>query len=115
MAELTTEQLSDLRADIGDQQSPHAFTDAELQRNFQRRGEHYQKTLILCLEQLLTNTAKFYKFVSGFTRQEQDQIFDNLAKILKLQRDNLSQSNQVILAGLSVIPPSTTNKTRPDE
>ena len=78
---LTAEQISDMRADLGDQVIPYAFEDLELDRLYTRNESDWNTTLIMAIDQLLMGTAKFYNYAAGYTRQDEGQVFDHLLKM----------------------------------
>jgi hypothetical protein len=114
MSDLTATQISDLRADIGDEDTPYAFTDAEFQRLWVRASENYNYTVVLALRQLLMNAAKFYDYVSGFTRQEQEKVFGHLKSMHDLWQAQLKSETQVNIVGITIIPPNSENKDVPN-
>lgn len=81
---LTTDQLNDLRADLGDSGSPPAFSDIELQRLFARTGEDYNATVVLALDQLLMNASKLNDYTAGQTVEKKSQVFAHLTEIRKI-------------------------------
>lgn len=104
---LSAEQLTDLRADLGDQTEPYAFTDLELERLYERAGT-YNGAKLLAIEQLIINSAKFYNYKAGYTQQDEADIFDHLVKV----RDILmTQGNGMLSAGIAIIP--TKHKDEP--
>jgi hypothetical protein len=109
---MTTDELDDFRADLGDQNTPPAFSDDEIQRLYVRSDDSFAKTKLLAINQLLMNASKLYNYVSGHTRQEQQVIFDNLLKMREILKEELGATNQVHLVGLTVIPPAS-NKQAP--
>lgn len=100
--------LSDFRADIGDETSPYAFTDLEVERLFARGGDA-QGAKIIAINQLLANAVKFYNYTAGFTKVEQATVYDNLKDWL--DRELKNNGNQALMLGLTVIPPK--HKTVP--
>lgn len=110
---LTVDQLADFRADIGDQTSPYAFTDLELERLFVRAEDVYDQAKLLAYKQLLANAAKFYNYVAGFTRAEQEKVFDHIKTLHDLLEKDLLKSNQVRVVGISIVPPS--HKEEPND
>lgn len=102
---ITDQIRSDLRADLGDQTAPYAFSNAELDRLYARQGEDYDKTLLLAIKQLLFNSAKFYDYVSGHTRQEQEKIFDHLKALYTMLKAEVDSKQQVQILGLRTTPP----------
>ncbi len=95
---LSAEQLTDLRADLGDQLSPYAFSDAELDRLYERNDSDWNSTLIMAIEQLLQNSAKLYNYTAGYTRQDEGQVFDHL---LKMRDVFLGKENNALFVRVS--------------
>lgn len=110
---LTSQELADFRADLGDQIKPYAFTDDEIQRLFDREDSDYQSTLLLAIKQLLMNATKFYNYVSGHTRQEQEKIFEHLKTFYDLQQSAIISKQQVTIVGTATVP--TAHKEKPRE
>jgi hypothetical protein len=105
---LTTDQITDLRADLGDQTVPYAFSDIELDRLYVRSNMNWEETLRLAIAQLLMNTAKFYNYKAGYTAQDEAQVFEHL---LKMQDVFLSQKNGAYMVGIALVP--TKHKQEP--
>jgi hypothetical protein len=74
---LTSDELTDLRGDIGDTGDVQAFTDAALQRLYVRAGS-YAGAKALAFKQLLSNAAKFVRYTAGETTEAREQIFTHL-------------------------------------
>jgi hypothetical protein len=110
---LSSQEISDFRADLGDQTKPFAFTDDEIQRLFEREDSDYADTLLLAIKQLLMNATKFYNYVSGHTRQEQEKIFDHLKNMYDLQQASIISKQQVTIVGTATVP--TAHKEKPKE
>jgi hypothetical protein len=77
---LTAAQITDFREDIADTNS--AFSDAQLQRLYNRADGDYQKAVVLALRQLWMNAAKFNDYTAGESVERKNQIFDNLERTL---------------------------------
>lgn len=114
MATLTADQLRYLRADIGDSETPFAFTTSELNDNFTRSSSNYRKTVILTLEQLLANLSKLYDYKVGFTVHSQAAVYDHVKSLLEVQRSKLTEEEQTLsIVGLSPVPP--VHRTEPTD
>lgn len=100
---LSAEQLADFRADIGDQGSPPAFTDDELQRLFTREGE-YNKAVLRAYKQLLGSAAKFANYTAGQHSEQKKQIFDNLKDLVALWEADTDNKEQVRIVGVRTVP-----------
>lgn len=95
MAEMTADQLSDFRKDIGDEDSDnYVFTETEINRLFTRADSDYDRTVILALEQLITNAAKFADYTVGQTTERRSQVFDQLVRTLDIKRQSTAAGDQ---------------------
>lgn len=109
---LTANEILYLRDDLADTEVPFAFTDTDLNRNFDRNAGDYDQTLLMCLRQLLTSTAKLYNYTSGFTRQEYDTVFKHLQDRLFAEEKRIKSKSQMRSVGIFVVPPK--GRTEPD-
>jgi hypothetical protein len=98
---LSDTQLSDFRADIGDQSDTPAFTDDEIQRLFERTGG-YNAAIVLAYEQLLANAVKFVNYTAGRTRVQKEQIYQHLERQLERMKKKGLAPRQV---GLNPVRP----------
>lgn len=101
MATLTSDEIADFRADIGDTNS--AFTDAEIQRLYVRSGESYEGAILLGIDQLLSNAVKLADYTSGESSEKQSQIFANLNKmrdIWQARYNKTKNPQQVQMSGM---------------
>ena len=89
MAELTDAQIDDLRNDLGDIKNPPAFPDDELQRLYTRATEGYTATVLLGLDQLIANTARFADYTQNDSEEKKSQIFANLLKVRAIWQKRL--------------------------
>lgn len=80
---LTSDELTDMRGDLGDVGTTPAFSDSELQRLYVRAGS-YDGAVALARRQLLANAAKFVRYSSGATSEARNQIFDQLKKLVDM-------------------------------
>lgn len=104
MTTLTTQQLDDFRADIGDSQG--AFSDAELQRLYERAAVDYNGAVVLALRQLLMNAAKFTDYSAGANSERRSQLFAHL-RVMVTEWEQLvtASRNQIQIVGLKAVPP----------
>ena len=90
MATLTPTQLDRLRRDLGDVNTPPAFSDAELQDNWDRMSSaedeftQHNATLALCFWQLLVQANKFHNYTAGAVTGNLQQVRDNLKQTYDL-------------------------------
>lgn len=75
---LTSDQIVDLRGDLGDTGATPAFSDAELDRLYVRAAESYEQTVVMAIDQLLMNAAKLNDYTAGQTHEKKSQVFDHL-------------------------------------
>jgi len=79
MADLTSQQLSDIRSDLGSIES--AFEDAEFQRYYDRMANasdenmRYQATLGMAVRAFVHDAAKFHEYTAGETSHKKDQVY----------------------------------------
>ncbi len=92
---LSSDQLTDIRADIGD--TNNAFSNAELQRLYERASESYEGTVLLAIDQLLMNASKLADFTSGESSERRSQIFDQLTKVRALWAGRTSSKKQKVV------------------
>ena len=107
VADLTAVQLNDLRNDLGDTGVTPAFPDAELQRLYLRTSEGYTATVILGLDQLIMNTAKFADYTQNDTEEKKSQVFTNLLKVRAIWQKRLDDETAAV-----VVLPRTVVMTR---
>lgn len=103
MATLTSDQLADLRADLGDVPTT-TFTDDELHRLYTRAESDYNQTVVLAVKQMLANAAKFSDFTTGMDESKKSQVFDHLKYLLSLYVGQ-SGSQQVQIVAMRSVPP----------
>lgn len=92
---LTAQQISDLRADLGDVATPPVFTDADLERAWERvsgakdETQRHEAALGLLARQLLTSAAKLHDYAAGQSREDVSQVFEHLRHVYELYRPAL--------------------------
>lgn len=103
---LTSDQLSDLQGDLGITADATVFTDAELNRLFDRADSDYNTAVYLGWRQLLSDATKFFNFTAGQTRAEKAVIFDHIEKMVTFWKDeSRTAASQVAVTGITPIPP----------
>jgi len=106
MASLSSDQLTDLQADIGITTDESVFTDAELNRLYTRADSDYNTAVYLALRQLMANAVKFHDYTAGQTSVKKSQIFDHLKEQVDFwQKESRTTANQVRIVGSNRIPP----------
>ena len=85
--ELTPDQLGDIRADIGDTGATPAFSDAELQRLYERAGDDWDLLKYLAYNQLVSVAAKRVDYTANMSEEKASQVFTHLKQL----RDDLSK------------------------
>jgi hypothetical protein len=103
MATLTSSQLSDLRADLGDVPTT-TFTDDELNRLYTRAESDYIQTIVLALRQMLANANKFHDYTAGEDKVTKSQVRAHLKDTL-LYYEGKSGSQQVQIVAMRSVPP----------
>jgi hypothetical protein len=105
MAELTEDQLNDLRADLAITDTEAVWTDDELHRLYTRGGSDYNMTLWLALRQLYIASLRENDYTAGQTSEKRSQITANLKDALDTVWTTISRTNQIRFAGLRSVPP----------
>lgn len=111
MATLTTDQLSDFQLDLAISDDEAVFSDAELNRFYTRADGVYEQAVVIALEVLLMNSAKFTKYMIGRTSENKDQIFDHLKQMLEIKKGNVDEGAGFRIIGTYNTPDS--DKTEP--
>ncbi len=112
---LTADQLSDLQADLGIDDSETVFTDAELERLFQRAGEVYETAVYKAWCQLLAASAKYIDYRVAQTEEKRSQAYAHIKEMVahwKAESDSVTNTQGVRIVGLTEIPPRL--KEEPD-
>jgi len=108
---LDADQLSDLRADVGDDGT--VFSDAELQRLYTREGEDYNRAVLLALRQIRSNAVKLHDYQIAHSMERRSQVFDHLTTVINdWQQNVVGAPQQVQFAAMRSTPPR--NKAEPD-
>lgn len=94
---ITAQQITDLRADIGDE-GETAFSDAEISRIWDRvsgassTNEQHEAALALMARQLMSNAAKLADYSAGETSEKRSQIFKHLKMLYDMYKDSLERA-----------------------
>lgn len=108
MATLDADQLADLQGDLGITDDQAVFTDAELHRNFTRAGSDYEKTVVICLRQILAQAAKLHNYRIAQSSHDLQQVYDNVRGLLDYWDEKVraqASGGQVRIMGLRGVPP----------
>jgi hypothetical protein len=81
---LTLTQRTDLQQDLGITASQAVFTDAQLDRLYERAGSVYELTVCLALDQLLMDAAKLNDYTAGASSEKKSQVFAQLQAMRKV-------------------------------
>lgn len=81
---MTTTQLADVRGDLRDTAVSPAFSDAELQRYWQRAGGRHKQTLAFAVWALLMDASRLHDYMlgQGATDQKKSQVTKHLKERL---------------------------------
>ena len=109
---LTATQRADMQVDLGITDDQKVFTDAELDRLYERAGGDYDRAVYLARKQLLSNAARFIDYTAGQTRVEKAQVFEHLSRLVDRDAAQLAAKNQVRIVGMREVPPR--DKDTPD-
>lgn len=102
---LTPEEIIDFREDIGDTNTPPAFSDPKIQRLYERTGD-YHRAVLMAFDQLISSSTVFNDYTQNASQEKKQQIFENLRKARADWAANyVQQGNQVRLVGMRSVPP----------
>lgn len=79
---LTLDQIKDFRVDL-DLPAVGVFTDAELNRFYNRASGDYDKAKVYALRVLLMSSAKLHDYTAGQSSERLGQVYDHLKDMLK--------------------------------
>lgn len=81
---LTAQEITDIRDDIADNGATEAFTDAEIERAYERTEAvssdltRHAATRGILVRQLLMSATKLNDYTAGATSEKRDQVFQHL-------------------------------------
>lgn len=103
---LDSDQLLDLRGDLGIGPAPAVFTDAQLQRLYTRAGEHYNTAVYMAWLQIQAGAVGFVDYKVAQTSMSREQIFQHI-KDMVARWGNASgvAASQVAIVGMVGVPP----------
>lgn len=105
---LTTDQLTDFQGDLGIDDSEAVFTDAELERLFQRAGEVYATAVWYAWRQLLAASTKYIDYKVAQTEEKRSQVHAHIKEMVSYwgaESDKATNTQGVRIVGLTEIPP----------
>lgn len=107
---LTTDQKTDMQADLAIGAAQDVFTDVELERLFARASNDYNLGVYLAWRQLMADAAKFHDYTIANASVKRSQLFDHVKRMVDFWEDEArGTANQVMIVGALRVPPS-----RPD-
>lgn len=103
---LDANQLADLQGDLGITDDQSVFTDAELNRLYDRAGSDYNTAVYMGYRQLMADASKFFTYSAGQTRVEKAALFDHVKAMVEFWKaESRTAANQVRIIGLNEVPP----------
>jgi len=78
VATLTSDQLSDMQADLGISDDGAVFTNADLNRLFTRADADYDLAVVYAIDQLMMDASKFNDYRAGSSSESKSQVFKHL-------------------------------------
>lgn len=97
---LSSDQLSDIQADLGISDDEAVFTDAELNRLYARADSDYDTAVVYALDQLLIDAAKFNDYTAGASSESKGQVFDHLMRFRNMKATAVGVGMGTIKAGV---------------
>lgn len=111
MTDLTSDQLTDFRGDLGIPDDQTVFTDAALNRHYTRAGEDYNLAVCLAYRQLAAGFVGEHDYQAGLSQEKRSQIFDHYKEMADYYLSLSDAANQVQIVGTRRVPPP--RKARP--
>ena len=105
---LTTDQLTDFQGDLGIDDSEAVFTDAELERLFERADEVYASAVYMAWRQLLAASTKYIDYRVAQTEEKRSQVYQHIKDMVthwQSESDKATNVQGVRMVGLTEIPP----------
>jgi len=105
---LTTDQLSDFQSDLGIGADEAVFTDAELERLFERADEVYASAVYMAWRQLLAASTKYIDYRVAQTEEKRSQVYQHIKDMVdhwQAESDKATNVQGVRMVGLTEIPP----------
>lgn len=102
---LNAQVLSDLQGDIGITDDETVFTDAQLERLYERAESDLATAVYYAFRQLLANANKLYDYTAGLTSEKRNQVRQNIADSVAMwEKESRLNADQVGVVGATVIP-----------
>lgn len=103
---LTTDQKTDMQADLAIGAAQDVFTDDELERLFTRADSNYNLAVYYGFRQLMADAAKFHDYTLANASVKRDQLFQHVKDMVKFWGDeSRGVANQVAIVGGLKVPP----------
>ena len=103
---LSGDQLTDMQGDLGIAETESVFTDAELNRLFERASSDYGLAVYYAYRQLLADANKFHDYTLANTSVKRSQMRAHVRDMVDFwQNEAKTTANQVRIVGGLKIPP----------
>lgn len=96
---LSVLEIIDVQGDLGITSDQSVFTDAQLQRFYDRAGSKYAGALVFAYRTLLANAVKLRSYTAGNTSERAEQIYDHLRLQLTDWESRAGMSSAIITVG----------------
>lgn len=106
MAELTGDQLTDMRGFLGIGPAPAVFTDAELQRLFVLSSENFNGAVYLAWLQVLSGAVNWIDYRVAQTHVDREAAWQHVLAMVKQWGTMPGVApNQMKIVGMNPVPP----------
>ena len=102
---MSSDQLTSARQFLADQGTPPAFTDDELNANYDLASQNFFMGLYYGVIQLVMNSSKMVTYTQGQTSIQRGQTAQNLITMQEKFYQLAMSSAQVQTAGMMPVPP----------
>lgn len=112
MAALTAEQLADMQADLAIGSDQSVFTDAELQRLYDRASSDYNLAVYYGWRQIAADASRWVNYRVAQTQVDRGAAFDHIkAMVAFWGNESKAADDQLLSAGIGPVP--SNHKPRP--
>ena len=110
---LTATQRTDMQADLGISADEAVFTNAELDRLYERADSDYNLAVFYGYRQLLAQANKFHSYTVGMTTVRRKEMRDNIKETMEFWQEEARRAGkQVRMLGLLSVPPREKDEPR---
>lgn len=110
---MTTDQITDFRADINDAAGA-VWSETEINRLYTRAGENYNGALVYAIDQLLMEKSdKWVNYTQNMSKEEREKVWSHMMDMRKIWQDRYEKDLRVAQTKIFGLRISRTSKSNP--